>query len=366
MHNRYPNRRWIFLTSGDVATGVNFNQVMETSPATCRYNVAPTPGTETFVKYNVTTYPIHTGNMPQIMVYSGWHQDSPADQPTWQTEEQYPEMAIQSGTYDTYKYDYEVTGSGAYLEWSKSTMTGGGWIDNLWIMNGGSGYSSDGNLTASGGGGNGFAGTFTSAEGGWIEDLVIVEKGLGYSHEGTLAATGGGGSGFAGTFTTVSNYPNSSPYATSLYSVNIVHQGENYVESPTVILTSTGEFSGTGALVQASVKEGGVIDYVHITNSGEYYTTNPAVIIDGDGSGGEIMASANPGQPTEPEITGTGYYPLYADNILGSGFFAASGQVTGQPDCFSLALEVSGKYEFEHQEMLNLLSGPDWTPTGIM
>ena len=273
MHNRYPNRRWIFLTSGDAATGVNFNQVMETSPATCRYNVAPTPGTETFVKYRVLEYPQHSGNEPQISVFSGWHQDSPADQPTWQSEEQYPETAVQSGTYDTYKYDYEVTGSGAYLEWSKSTMTGGGWIDNLWIMNGGSGYSSDGSLTASGGGGNGFAGTFT--------------------------------------------------------------------------------------------QDGGVINSVHITNSGEYYATNPTVIIDGDGSGGNIQASANPGQPTEPEITGTGYYPLYTDNILGSGFFAASGQVTGQPDCFSLALEVSGKYEFEHEEMLNLLSGPDWTPTGI-
>ena len=360
MHNRYPNRRWIFLTSGDAATGVNFNQVMETSPATCRYNIAPTPGTETFVKYSVTTYPLHTGNMPQIMVYSGWHQDSPADQPTWQTEEQYPEMAIQSGTYDTYKYDYEVTGSGAYLEWSKSAMTGGGWIDSLSIMVDGSGYSYDGNLTASGGGGNGFAGTFT--------------------------------------------------------------------------------------------QHSGLINSAHITNSGEYYTSNPTIIIDGDGSGGEIIASANPGQPTEPAITGTGYYPLYTDNILGSGFFAASGQVTGQPDCFDLALEVeasggnvtslglvtggagyssdgnlaavgggghgfvgtfkqisgvvdsvslvSGGYgyaseptitltsisgtngtgalvsgvtnswsasgcEFEHQDMLNILSGPDWTPTGM-
>jgi len=249
MHNRYPNRRWIFLTSGDVATGVNFNQVMETSPATCRYNVAPTPGTETFVKYNVTVYPQHSGEEPQITVFSGWHQDSPADQPTWQNEEQYPETAVQSGTDDTYKYDYEVTGSGAFLEWSKSTMTGGGWVDGLSIMNGGSGYSSDGNLTASGGGGNGFAGTFT--------------------------------------------------------------------------------------------QDSGVIDSVHITNSGEYYTANPAVIIDNvEGSGGEIFASANPGEPTEPAITGTGYYPLYADNILGSGFFAASGQVTGQPDCFHLALEV--------------------------
>jgi len=328
MHNRYPNRRWIFLTSGDAATGVNFNQVMETSPATCRYNVAPTPDTETFVKYNVIEYPQHSGNEPQISVFSGWHQNTPIEggwvdslsivtsgegyssdgnliasggggtgfagtftqesgslnsvtvtnsgeyytapptiivdspdgsgaavtaslvstQPTWQSEEQYPETAVQSGTDDTYKYDYEVTGSGAYLEWSKSTMTGGGWIDNLWIMNGGSGYSSDGNLTASGGGGNGFAATFT--------------------------------------------------------------------------------------------QESGVIDAVHITNSGEYYTTNPTIIIDGDGSGGAVEAFANPGEPTEPAITGTGYYPLYTDNILGSGFFAASGQTTGQPDCFDLALEV--------------------------
>jgi len=329
MHNRYPNRRWIFLTSGDAATGVNFNQVMETSPATCRYNVAPTPGTETFVKYNVTAYPQHSGAEPQISVFSGWHQNTPIEggwvdslsvvssgegyssggnliasggggtgfagtftqesgaissvaitnsgeyytsspeiiidspdgasgsvsaslvstDPTWQSEEQYPETVVQSGTDDTYKYDYQVTGSGAYLEWSKSTMTGGGWIDSLSIMNGGSGYSSDGNLAASGGGGNGFAGTFT--------------------------------------------------------------------------------------------QESGVIGAVHITNSGEYYTTNPTVIIDNaDGSGGEIFASANPGQPTEPAITGTGYYPLYTDNILGSGFFAASGQTTGQPDCFGLALEV--------------------------
>jgi len=351
----------MFLTSGDAATGVNFNQVMETSPATCRYNVAPTPGTETFVKYNVTVYPQHSGEEPQISVYSGWHQDSPADQPTWQSDEQYPETAVQSGTYDTYKYDYQVTGSGAYLEWSKSTMTGGGWIDNLWIMNGGSGYSSGGNLTASGGGGNGFAGTFT--------------------------------------------------------------------------------------------QDSGVIDAVHITNSGEYYSASPTVIIDNvDGSGGEVSASANPGEPNEPVVTGTGYYPLYADNILGSGFFAASGQVTGQPDCFHLALEVEGSggrvtslgrisggadyssdgsltaiggggrgfvgtfgevsgavvsvlligggydytseptiavtsasgtngtgalvtattnswsasgYEFDHPDMLNLLSGPDWTPTGI-
>jgi len=339
MHNRYPNRRWIFLTSGDVATGVNFNQVMETSPATCRYNVAPTPGTETFVKYNVIAYPQHSGSEPQISVYSGWHQNTPLEggwvdslsiedqgvgygaggnltasggggsgfagtfaqesgsldsvtvtnggehyttsptiivdspdgsgaavtaslvstQPTWQSQEQYPETVVQSGTDDTYKYEYEVTGSGAYLEWDTPTgTTGGGWIDGIHIISGGSGYSSDGNLTATGGGGSGFAGTFTI---------------------GTVPA----------------------PLTNMIETTTITNSGEGYTSSPTVIITPTGGSEGSGGLIDAYV---------------------------------------SPGQPIEPSITGTGYYSLYADNILGSGFFAASGQTTGQPDCFGLALEV--------------------------
>ena len=339
MHNRYPNRRWIFLTSGDVATGVDFNQVMETSPATCRYNVAPTPGTETFVKYNVIAYPQHAGHEPQIPVYRGWHQNTPLEggwidslsvvdpgegygaggnltasggggsgfagtftqesgflnsvtvtnggeyyttpptiivdspdgsgaavtaslvstQPTWQSEEQYPETVVQSGTDDTYKYEYEVTGSGAYLEWDYPTGTiGGGEIGQINIISGGSGYSSDGNLTATGGGGSGFAGTFTI---------------------GTVPA----------------------PLTNIIETTTITNSGEGYTSSPTVIITPTGGSEGSGGLIDAYV---------------------------------------NPGQPIEPSVTGTGYYPLYADNILGSGFFAASGQTTGQPHCFDLALDV--------------------------
>ena len=259
MHNRYPNRRWIFLTSGDAATGVDFNQVMETSPATCRYNVAPTPGTETFVKYNVIEYPQHSGEEPQISVFSGWHQDSPADEPTWTGEQLYPETAVQNGTYDTYKYEYEVTGSGAYLEWDKPTgITGGGWIQQINIIHGGSGYSSDGNLTATGGGGSGFAGTFTI---------------------GTVPA----------------------PLTNMIETVTITNSGEGYTSNPSIVITPTGGSEGSGGLIEPYV---------------------------------------SPGQPIEPSVTGTGYYPLYTDNILGSGFFAASGQTTGQPHCFDLALEV--------------------------
>ena len=36
-----------------------------------------------------------------------------------------PLQAVQSGTYDTYQYTYEVTGSGANLEWDYLTGSGG-------------------------------------------------------------------------------------------------------------------------------------------------------------------------------------------------------------------------------------------------
>ena len=57
MNNRFPNRRWCIINSGDV-DAVNFGQVLENSAQTCRYSV---DGTKTFVKYNVTEYPVQQG-----------------------------------------------------------------------------------------------------------------------------------------------------------------------------------------------------------------------------------------------------------------------------------------------------------------
>lgn len=52
--NKYENRKWIFLNSGDMSE-VNFNQVLQASADTCRYSV---DGAKAFVKYETTTYPI--------------------------------------------------------------------------------------------------------------------------------------------------------------------------------------------------------------------------------------------------------------------------------------------------------------------
>tara|TARA_E500000305_G_C3914578_1_gene185029 strand:- start:62 stop:679 length:618 start_codon:yes stop_codon:yes gene_type:complete len=129
MTDRFPNRRWIFLTSGDIATKVNFNNVMEGSPETCRYNIAPPSesGTKSFVKYEVVEYP--QDNWPEITIYSGFHQEpfsgTSGGAATWQEQYNVPLQAVQSGTYDTYQYTYEVTGSGANLEWDYLTGSGG-------------------------------------------------------------------------------------------------------------------------------------------------------------------------------------------------------------------------------------------------
>ena len=57
MNNRFPNRRWCIINSGD-ATNVNYDQILENAATTLRYSV---DGSKTFVKYNVTEYPVVKG-----------------------------------------------------------------------------------------------------------------------------------------------------------------------------------------------------------------------------------------------------------------------------------------------------------------
>ena len=72
MKNRFPNRRWCIINSGDAAN-VNFNQVMENSVETLRYSVDKS---KTFVKYNVSTHPIPRGTNDQGDIIYGDNVDS--------------------------------------------------------------------------------------------------------------------------------------------------------------------------------------------------------------------------------------------------------------------------------------------------
>jgi len=75
-----------------------------------------------------------------------------------------------------------------------------GAILELKFTNNGSGYSSGGTISATGGGGSGFAATFT-VSGGSINNFTITNYGEGYSTPPTIVFSGGGGSNAAATAT---------------------------------------------------------------------------------------------------------------------------------------------------------------------
>jgi len=146
-----------------------------------------------------------------------------------------------------------------------------------------------------------------------VDALYVVSGGSGYNSDGTLTAVGGGGSGFAGTFSQTSGVIN---YAM------IMDQGENYVSDPEIAIVSPSGIIGTGAVVLSSVPLSGTISSVNLVNGGRGYSSEPTVVIGTNGTDGLVKATTDS--------------------------WSASG------------------YEFDHPDMINILSGPDWSSTGIM
>jgi len=101
----------------------------------------------------------------------------------------------------------------------------------------------------------------------------------------------------------------------------IVGQGENYVSAPEIVIVSPSGITGAGAVVSSSIKLSGALSSVNIVNAGWSYSSEPTIVIGTNGTNGLVTATTNS--------------------------WSASG------------------YEFEHEDMLNVLSGPDWTPTGM-
>jgi len=73
--------------------------------------------------------------------------------------------------------------------------------------------------------------------------------------------------------------------------------------------------------VSSSVQVSGALNSVTVVDAGQGYASVPTVVIGTDGTDGVVTAKTNS--------------------------WSASG------------------YEFDHPDVLNVLSGPDWTPTGM-
>ena len=47
--------------------------------------------------------------------------------------------------------------------------------------------------------------------------------------------------------------------------------------------------------------------------------------------------------------------------VTGSGILYTSGQILGRPDCYNLAVEISGKTEWNHKDVLEYLNTSEWS-----
>ena len=118
MNNRFPNRRWCIINSGD-ATNVNYDQILENAAATLRYSI---DGSKTFVKYNVTEYPVIQGYDDDGNVEYNNNVDSNGDTYNLyyeQVKEYYPLYGQNDGGSDV------ITGSGFHLV-DTDNITGSG------------------------------------------------------------------------------------------------------------------------------------------------------------------------------------------------------------------------------------------------
>ena len=77
-----------------------------------------------------------------------------------------------------------------------------------------------------------------------VKSLKITTAGTGYSGNGTLSATGGGGSGFAGTYTVVGG---------AIATVKVTSGGSGYTSVPTIVVSGANGGSDTDAVITAEV-----------------------------------------------------------------------------------------------------------------
>ena len=129
--------------------------------------------------------------------------------------------------------------------------------------------------------------TVADASSGHISALTITNAGSGYSGNGTLSGTGGGGSSFAGTYTVTDG---------AITSVTITNNGSGYTSVPTI--TISGSTSGTSAVITATVNKKWEAnkDHVNVTQTSTSGSgTNVKFNINTDALGNPTFRFADPG-----------------------------------------------------------------------
>ena len=162
------------------------------------------------------------------------------------------------------------------------------------------GLSNADNFTLSGKGNiDGDSFSWTGKDGG-VSLLTIANAGNNYS-SGTLSATGGVGSGFAGTYTVTANG--------GVTNATLNAGGTGYSSSTTYSTTSSGD--GTGLTVEVLVDTGVITGLDSVISAGSGYVVGEVVTLTGGGNNGKLTVQAinsTTGKITATSITSSGIY----------------------------------------------------------
>ena len=165
-------------------------------------------------------------------------------------------------------------------------------VISLTIADQGSGYIA-GNLSASGGGGSGFSGTYTVSSG--IESISITNGGSGYGTSSQVQInTNGDGTGAAASIGSVDG-------SGSILTISVDSAGSGYQSTDSI---NIGVADGNGASLSANLYSTGKIHSASVTDTGSNYTSAPTIVIsDSGGSGGDITANMGDYYEYEVDVT---------------------------------------------------------------
>ena len=154
---------------------------------------------------------------------------------------------------------------------------GSGYVEEIFLNNDGSGFTSPPTITFSDSPANDTTRAIgimtTRANVTSIEKILVLNAGSGYVTPPTISFSGGGGTGAAATCSIGSGY-------NGVVRVNVIDGGVGYGTAPTVTISAPG--NGVQATGISSVGPSGqnrIVKFVYVDNPGKGYTSTPTVTI---------------------------------------------------------------------------------------
>ena len=231
----------------------------------------------------------------------------------------------------------EITGtlmycSGNALEDSVTTLN---------VTNGGSGYTA-GTLSATGGSGSGFAGTYTISSA--ISSISISNGGTGYAVGDYLAFVCPGGCTGTGANATVASVASNG----SITSVTVNNGGSGYTSQQTMyVLVSSA--NGGGAQLSSVLESTGSIYEAFVTDGGSGYTSAPAIVPSSSGTSAVITAGL--GGFFDYEITVTTVSSGLTSQCMLGGYMVSAGMDTDEDSMLDPTEITDTTYLCNIQEM---------------